>query len=101
MRLTVITRQYCRRRDRAAQVFGNHRGSSGCASAEWTLSSASELSWPGSRRCRVSVARYLRCPPVNHGSAAPSRRGRHTAPVTWFARRIGWREPQFAQHCAE
>src|SRR5271165_2020269 len=52
-------------------------------------------------RSRVSIPGRLSGPPVDHRSCAPCRHGRHTAPVPSFARCIGWRETQFAQHCAQ
>src|SRR5271170_6092775 len=53
------------------------------------------------QRSRVGITRRLGGSPVNHRSCAPCRHGRHTAPVSTFGRRIGWRKTQFAQHCAQ
>ena len=53
------------------------------------------------QRCRVDVAPRPGGSPVNHRSCTPCRHGRHSAPARAFARRIGWREPEFAQQCAQ
>jgi hypothetical protein len=50
---------------------------------------------------RIRMTRRPGTSPVNHRSCAPCRHGRHTAPAPSFARRIGWRETQFAQQCAQ
>ena len=55
----------------------------------------------GRPRMQSNITRRLGGSPVNHRSCAPCRHGRHTAPAPSFVRRIGWRETQFAQQCAQ
>jgi hypothetical protein len=52
-------------------------------------------------RGRVGITRRLGGSPVRHRSCTPCRHRRYTAPASTFVRRIGWRETEFAQQCAQ
>src|ERR1700749_4556620 len=53
------------------------------------------------QRSGVGITRHLGRSLVNHRSCTPCRLGCDTAPEPSFARRIGWRETEFAQQYAQ
>src|ERR1700761_8489286 len=82
-------------------TFSHGKGSMGLMYRLRVLVTAASM--PGSlraavvgHRSRIGITRHLGGSPVNHRSCTPCRRGRHTAPVSTFVRRIGWRETEFA-----